>query len=274
MKLFISWSGKQSHAVAKALHEWITLVIPSAKPWVSGLDIPVGARWFNEVMEQLETTDFCIICLTPDNMRSPWLYFEAGAIAARHKEAKVCGFLTGVNPSQISGPIAQFQCAQSDADGVWSLVKEISRSVADNQNEEGMLRNSFELQWPRLREQLREALLLYDPRAAGSEVETDAPESVYKLSEEARNLLVEGAADRNGVILMVRTMSGLTVQTNGRQLCDTQDARTEAKWQRAVRDLIQQGLIEGRGHKGEVFNLTAEGFRLADELRPAQSEKT
>jgi hypothetical protein len=35
---------------------------------------------------------------------------------------------------------------------------------------------------------------------------------------------------------------------------------------------VQQGLIEGRGRKGEVFAVTAEGFRIADEVRTAESE--
>ncbi len=271
MNIFISWSGKQSQAVAKSLHDWIASVIPGTKPWLSVLDIPAGGRWFEDVMVQLETTDFCVICLTPDNMRSPWLYFEAGAIAARHKDAKVCGFLTGVNASQVSGPIAQFQCVQSDSDGVWSLVKEINRGLKGTTHNEALLQASFAQQWPRLREKLREALLLYDPRATPSEVETDQPKPKYKLSDEGRQLLAEAILDKNGTIAVVRTMSGLEVQTNGREMIEGYDPRVEAKWQGTIRELVRFGLIEDRGHKGEVFGVTAEGYRVADELKSKQT---
>lgn len=267
MKVLISWSGKQSQAVANALREWLPAVIPGSQPWMSGVDIRAGERWFPTLMQQLESTAFCIICLTPDNLRSPWLYFEAGAIAARHRDAKVCGFLTGISPSQIPGPFAQFQCVQADVDGARSLARALNDSFTDKTYDEGQLNAWFTASWPRLRENLREALLVYDPRSTASDVETEQPAPKYKLSEEARQLLVEAAADKNGTILMARTSSGLILQTNGRQMCERQDPRSEAKWQAAIRELVQQGLIEGRGHKGEVFNITAEGFRVADQLK-------
>lgn len=274
MKILISWSGKQSQAVARALHEWIPTVVPGSTPWMSSLDIPPGGRWFDELMEQLEQTDFCVICLTPDNMRSPWLYFEAGAIAAKHRHAKVCGFLTGVNASQIGpGPFTQFQCVESDSDGVWSLVRAINKALNETALDDRSLVTSFTARWPWLREHLKEALLLYDPAVTSpSELETEHPEPEYKLSEKPQELLIEAASDKNGTIIMVRTRSGLLLQTNKRQMCERKDARSEARWQAAVRELLQQGLIEARGHKGEVFGVTAEGYRFADGLNAAQSK--
>ncbi|NOY40593.1 MAG: toll/interleukin-1 receptor domain-containing protein [Planctomycetes bacterium] len=267
MKVLISWSGKQSQGVANALRKWLPAVIPSSQPWVSSVDIAAGERWFPTLMQQLESTEFCIICLTPDNLRSPWLYFEAGAIAARHRDAKVCGFLTGIGPSQVPGPFAQFQCVQADVDGARLLVQAINDSFADSTYDEQELDAWFTASWPRLRESLKESLLLYDPRSTASEIETEPPAPTFKLSHEASELLVEAADDKNGTILMARTMSGLILQTNGRQMCERKDPRSEARWQGAVRELVQYGLIEDRGHKGEVFNVTAEGFRAADKLK-------
>jgi hypothetical protein len=45
MKLFISWSGEASHAVAKAFREWIPSVINAVEPWLSDEDIATGAHW-------------------------------------------------------------------------------------------------------------------------------------------------------------------------------------------------------------------------------------
>lgn len=267
MKLLISWSGKQSQAVAKALHEWIPAVVPGISPWMSTMDISPGGRWFDELMRELEQTDFCVICLTPDNLRSPWLYFEAGAIAAKNQQAKVCGVVTGVSPSQLGpGPFSQFQCVQSDSDGAWLLVKAINDALKEKSHNEELLKSSFSSCWPRLRENLKEALLLYDPRASASELETEQLEPKYELSNESRQLLIEGVADKHGTISMSRTMHGLHVRANGREFCESQDARSEAKWQGAIRALLQLGLIEARSHKGEVFGITAEGYRVADEL--------
>ena len=268
MNLLISWSGRQSQAVARALHNWIPLVVPSIKPWMSTLDISPGGRWFDEVLAQLEQTDFCLICLTPDNVRSPWLYFEAGAIAAKHRQARVCTFLTGISPSQVGpGPFAQYQATNSDSEGVWLLVRELNKSLKDRTHDEGLIKTAFQANWPRLREYLKEALLLYDPRDAGeTDSETEAESNKYELSSESTDLLVEATADRNGTIGMAATMHGLFLQTNGKDFVKPDNARSEAKGRAAIRELIQLGLIEDRGHKGEVFRVTAEGYRVADEI--------
>ena len=39
MKVFISWSGTRSKALAVALKEWLPLILQYAKPWVSDKDI-------------------------------------------------------------------------------------------------------------------------------------------------------------------------------------------------------------------------------------------
>lgn len=49
MKVFISWSGTQSKAVATALHKWIPDVIQVAEPWMSETDIEAGARWGRQI---------------------------------------------------------------------------------------------------------------------------------------------------------------------------------------------------------------------------------
>ena len=42
---------------------------------------------------ELDTTNCGIICVTPDNMREPWLHFEAGALSKSVKQAQVHPFL-------------------------------------------------------------------------------------------------------------------------------------------------------------------------------------
>ena len=87
-----------------------------------------------------------------------------------------------------------------------------------------------------------------------------------RLNGVARQLLLEAAQDRNGVVLCVRVMGGLIVQTNGKQLAQMGDPRSEARWKGAIQELMDLGLMEARGHKGEVFGLTNDGYELAEQL--------
>lgn len=81
MKVFLSWSGDRSKAVAEALHSWLPRVLQAVEPWTSFDNIERGARWAPELAQVLEETRFGILCLTPENLLSPWLLFEAGALS-------------------------------------------------------------------------------------------------------------------------------------------------------------------------------------------------
>lgn len=54
MKIFISWSGSRSHAVAKLLYTWMKCVIQALRPWISSHDIDRGSLWFTEINDQLK----------------------------------------------------------------------------------------------------------------------------------------------------------------------------------------------------------------------------
>ena len=89
-------------------------------------------------------------------------------------------------------------------------------------------------------------------------------QAIPQLSDTAKQLLLEAARDTSGTVMCIRVMGGLIVQTNGKQLAQMSDARSEARWKGAIEELLNLGLMEARGHKGEVFGLTNEGYELAD----------
>src|SRR5688572_18638179 len=110
MKVFISWSGERSKAVAVALREWLPDVIQSVHPWLSSEDIDAGLRWNDEVTRELSQTRFGIICLTAENQTAPWILFEAGALAKTIEKTHVVPYLIGLEPTDVQrGPLAQFQ---------------------------------------------------------------------------------------------------------------------------------------------------------------------
>lgn len=151
MKIFISWSGNRSKAVAHALRQWLPDVIQSIKPWVSAEDIDAGARWSQIVADQLAETKFGIICVTPENQTAPWILFEAGALAKTVEKTYVCPYLIGMRHAELhDGPLTQFQTKQADEKQTWDLLRTINRALQQDALPEEKLKRSFEIWWPYL----------------------------------------------------------------------------------------------------------------------------
>jgi hypothetical protein len=85
------------------------MVLQSVSPWLSHADISAGDRWADTVAKELEASDFGISCINRENMSSPWIHFEAGALAKRMQEGRVIPLLLDIEFKDISGPLAQFQ---------------------------------------------------------------------------------------------------------------------------------------------------------------------
>lgn len=151
MKLFISWSGQKSGAVAAALREWLPFLFQSLDPWMSRADIDAGARWNQEVQEQLAQTNFGILCLTRENFAAPWLLFEAGAVAKAVTGSAVVPYLIDLDlPDLPSGPLTQFQAKRADRQGTWDLVKGINANLKQESREPEKLERIFDRWWPDL----------------------------------------------------------------------------------------------------------------------------
>lgn len=158
MKIFISWSGAKSKAVADIVKWWLDMVLQATDPWVSTADIHAGDRWADEIKAGLEGAEFGIICVTPSNQNSQWLNYEAGAISKQVKDStsKVTPLLIDINnPTEIQGPLTQFQATMPTRDGFERLALSINESmpVATKRSAESV-RSSVEMAWQGLEEKL------------------------------------------------------------------------------------------------------------------------
>lgn len=64
MKLFISWSGKESRQVAEYMYKWIPQRLQAVKPWGSfnSNDLPQGKDNTNRIFDSARECDwFCRI---------------------------------------------------------------------------------------------------------------------------------------------------------------------------------------------------------------------
>jgi hypothetical protein len=92
-------------------------------------------------------------------------------------------------------------------------------------------------------------------------------EKGVKLSENACQLLKEMAADPSGQLLTVRVLSGRIVQTNGKSFgAQKHDRRAEAEIDATIEELEKYDLIRPTGYKRELFEITDNGYKIADKI--------
>ena len=89
-----------------------------------------------------------------------------------------------------------------------------------------------------------------------------------ELSEEATTIL-KAAAGSDGIITHLRHMGGQDIEAGGESFIPDGDSRAIARWVGGLEDLQRRRYVKDRGHKGEMFDVTREGYEAADDLPDA-----
>lgn len=180
MDVFITWSGSRSGAAASALRAWLPFVVNALKPWLSLADIDKGARWGIELAQRLQAAKAGIICLTPSNISSKWLLFETGALSKTVENTFVCPLLIGLEPSDIEGPLAQFQATRANKDELLKLVKTLNRALGEEALSDSHIQEAFEAHWPKLEMELKK-LPPDEPRAGPQRDQREILDEILNL---------------------------------------------------------------------------------------------
>jgi len=156
MKIFISWSGEQSQEIAQLLSQWIPSVIQVADVFFSPEDIAKGENWNARLNEELNASNFGIVCLTKDNVNAPWVHFESGALA-KALDSRVTSLMIGVKASDVKGPLSRFQNTKLEKQEMKKLIESINNS-ADKQVKPEILSNTFEGLWSNFEKDVNDVL--------------------------------------------------------------------------------------------------------------------
>jgi hypothetical protein len=183
MRVFISWSGELSKSLAEILREWLPGVIQAVKPYYSPDDITKGTRWTNEISKELEASRVGLICLTRDNLEAPWIMFEAGALSKNLDRSKVCPLLFDLQPTDIEGPLVQFQACQFRKDEFKKVVKMINSELGDGALPESVFESVYEMWWAKLDDRVRRLLAEHaKTKKTTLRTERDLLEEILSLS--------------------------------------------------------------------------------------------
>ncbi len=195
MKIFISWSGNKSKNVATYLKSWIEQIIQAADPWIS-VDIDKGKKWNGEIINELAESRVGIICLTRDNLNSPWILFEAGALS-KASDSYVCTFLVDITPTDLTGPLSIFQATKFNKEDIFKLLTSINNNVKlsggkslTNEN----LKSLFKVFYPQLEEDIKKIISASETETK-EEIRTDR-----ELLEEAVQLLRKSISPKENTL--------------------------------------------------------------------------
>jgi hypothetical protein len=94
-----------------------------------------------------------------------------------------------------------------------------------------------------------------------------APVPEDSLGQQARELLLEAAADPSGSFMRVPNLDAVTVKTTNKKFSSNGDPKRRAELEHAVQELEGFGLIQARGYKRTIYDVTQEGYRVAKVLR-------
>ena len=156
MKVFLSWSGVRSRQVAQALRDWLPGVLQSVEPWLSSPRHPAwpvsGAVEFSP--RSAADVDVGILCLTSENLKSPWLMMEAGALSQVARSAAVVPYLLDVAPSDLPAPVARYRSVQANRAETLRLVELLNAKTKAGSINPQRVQEAFEVWWPKLQAQL------------------------------------------------------------------------------------------------------------------------
>lgn len=167
MKVFVSWSRDRSKLVATALKSWLLDVFQNVEVWMSAHDIHAGSAWATELHEQLRQADFGILCLTPENLDSSWMLYEAGCLMMSVEAGRVVPYLVGITSDDMRLPLGQLQAVTADREGTLRLLESLNQANSLRLPEARLLR-SFDKWWPDLKNELDAVLASNPPAAVGT----------------------------------------------------------------------------------------------------------
>lgn len=196
--LFLSWSGRTSEQVARALRSWIPDVIQGLSPWMSQVDIAAGVFWDAQMRATLAGCEAGVICVTEDNLSSPWLNYEAGALAESLQGPaggrRVVPLLFGIDVTEVSGPLTRLQMKTTTESGCRDMMLSLNAMLV-NPVDSARVERSFDRSWPELKEKLTSIEAALSKKSQGRK--TDINEKIDEILVTVRGLAVQ---PRNAII--------------------------------------------------------------------------
>lgn len=184
MKVFISWSGDTSKEIGSILRKFLPLILQDVDAFMSRHDIESGARWAERIQHELEQSSYGLILLTRSNLNAKWLLFEAGAISKLRNSATACLLCGGLEDTEVTGPLAQFQFQKFEQASFFQLVRDMNNRIA-KPLKESAIDLVLAKWWPDIEEEYSAAIQKF----AAQETEEKNPRNEREFQDEILRML-------------------------------------------------------------------------------------
>ena len=271
-RVFVSWSGERSRSAALGLKSLLLDVLGERLDVFISAHMDPGVVWVQELGKELEGSDFGILCLTQDNVQSPWLLFEAGALAKNFGAARVVPYL--IDDLVLTGPLNQFQHVKADRQGTLRLLESIN-ALRDKPTQIDRLHRSFDKWWADLDQTLTNL-----PGAAHPAIEVSDRNLLETIWQGVRSLLDSGAQSRANILALPKAETAHLLNLRDRPEMVYTGRDSLKKELRMLRDL---GLIRNsepiaalpdKFNLKDRFSLTDTGRQYVDTISPPSSNAT
>lgn len=245
-KVFLSHKGVDKEQIVNDFKD--TLKILGYDPWIDEDAMPAGTSLERGLLKGMEESCGVVFFLTPSFKDEGFLATEVDyAIQQKRKKGDKFAIiaLQFVDENGETGAIPDLlkQYVWKKPKTMLQALREILRALP------------IECPSPEWRDGIDDVVRT-----------TKAKSTTTELSDEAKELLVNAAAG-DGSIIHSKYMGGERLSAGRKSMLPSMDARTIALWVGGLEDLQRRRFIKDRGHKGEIFELTREGYEAADELQ-------
>lgn len=231
-------------------------------------DLESGGRWGHQLATELDEAQFGVICLTPDNVGSHWLLFEAGALT-KHIDGRACGLLfAGLVPTDIAGPLAQFQHRLFGRRDFYELVRDVNAKLVQPLSGE-QLQMIFEKWWPDLEQECMAAVVASRQELASvpqRDQRDVLDEILSKVRAIERNVTVNTPPHLAEEISPTRLeQQAESIEVSAKHVIDHLNQRQRAVLAELVnpngtRKLVEPSLIEQKHRWADLQRLIASGM--------------
>jgi ribosomal protein S27E len=245
-KVFLSHKGRDKPKVREFKEILAQL---GFRPWLDEDAMPAGTVLERGISQGFKDSCAVVFFVTPDFKDENYLATEV-EYAIREKRAKgdqfqiitLCLHGKDGDKGQVPDLLQPYvwKTPQTDLGALQEILKALPISVGGT----------------RWKDKVASA------RASGNEENSHKNK---QLGPEASKLLAESACN-DGEILAVRSSGGFHIQAGTTSFVEESSPRSEATWQSALDELVRRGFIRDRGHKGEVFGVTKEGYEFVDSM--------